>query len=138
MRKWILPLLLVLGCRSVPERVDTVLDVPPNTAGAAAYLGASLGLSRPIVVEEAPLLQVGFYGQAHWLGDYYLIRLDETLDRDAQVMVLIHELAHLVVWERGWDEDGHSEDWGRAYAEVFRIWAREDPDSSQVGLDPEP
>ena len=127
MSRWILCILLSLAsCRSVPRGVDTVLDVPPQAAASAAYLGAALGLSKPVEVREAPLLLQGFYGQARQFPGQYQILLDSSLDGHAQVMVLLHEFAHLVVWERGWEEGGHSEDWGRAYAEVFRVWAREE------------
>lgn len=121
----ILGTLLLSACSALPPSVDTVLDTTPETAAAAGWLAGHLGLSKPVQVEDGDLLKRGYYGYSQDLGDRYLVVLDHRLEPDAKVMVLLHELAHLVHWERGLDGGDHGPGWGEAYAEVFRLWVGE-------------
>jgi hypothetical protein len=126
--KLLLPLLLAACAAARPA--DSVLDLEsPETAGVGAYLVASLDLSRPVVIQEGLLLEHGLLGHAMALGDRYVIDLDSRLSPREQMMVLIHELAHVLVWEAGDGDTDHGAPWGLAYSRVFQAWARESPDS---------
>lgn len=39
--------------------------------------------------------------------------------------LLIHELAHVIHWEEGGDEQHHGSEWGKIYASVYRMWTGE-------------
>ena len=121
----LLGILLLAGCASLPREVDVILDTTPEPAAAVAWLAPQLAISKPIAVQDGELFEQGRYGETHNLGDWYLIVLDYRLEPAVKVMVLIHELAHVVAWEQGSEALGHGPAWGEAYAEVFRVWVSE-------------
>lgn len=121
----ILSALLLTACSALTPAVDVILDTTPEPAAAAAWLGSQLGLSQPIMVTDGALFEHGLLGLTQNLGDRYLVVLDYRLEPMAKVMVLIHELAHAVHWDRGGTDWGHGPGWGEAYAEVFRLWVGE-------------
>jgi hypothetical protein len=52
---------------------------------------------------------------------HLLVRLDKCLSQEAQLLILIHELAHCLQWRSNEEsrESDHDAEWGIAYA---RIW----------------
>lgn len=124
--KLILVSLLLASCSAIPRDVDTVLDTTPEPAAVGASIVAQLELSKPVVVLDEPLFETGLLGATWNLEDHYLILLDPRLEPMAKTMVLIHELGHVLAWEKGSWDMGHGVEWGEAYAEVFRLSVGED------------
>jgi predicted SprT family Zn-dependent metalloprotease len=65
-------------------------------------------------------LAAGAYGTCEKKGDVFFISIHKDLNEDLAIHILVHELAHMLVW----DEPGdiHNEKWGKAYSRVYRIF----------------
>jgi hypothetical protein len=128
--KGILGSLLLSACHSSPsiEDVTVATSATPSLSAAAAFLGTSLHLSRPVVVVQEPeMLDHGIYGKTQ-LADgklVYVISIEQSLDDHAARMVLLHEMAHVLVWDGGSWYSGHGTEWGEAYSQVFQVWVGE-------------
>ena len=53
---------------------------------------------------------------------HFLVRIEKSLSIEAQVLILIHELAHCLQWRSNEEsrESDHDAEWGIAYA---RLWS---------------
>ncbi len=128
-----LALPLVLGCSCAvalvpPEyRQDVVLDTTPELGATAAFLLSAVDLQFPVFIQDAALLEHGIMGRSQDLGGAYLVELDYRLTPREKAMVLVHELAHVLVWDAGIpDSSSHGPLWGQAWAELWRLYTRED------------
>lgn len=116
--------LLLLACQAPAPRGDVVLETTLSVGESVLLLEEALPLSRPLAVGDEDLLPSGRIGLARDLPWGYMITLDPTLTELERVMVLIHEYAHLLVFEQHLEEvSPHGEEWGRSYSRVFRAWA---------------
>ena len=54
---------------------------------------------------------------------YFLVRIHRGLSKEAQLFVLVHELAHTIQWRVNEDarECDHDAEWGVAYARVWEV-----------------
>jgi hypothetical protein len=120
-------LLFSPACTTVPEGVDTILDVRDgDVASMAAWLGTHRPASLPVLVLSVPLLQVGLFGETYPDGDHYTVLIDPSLDPQEQAMVLMHEWAHVLVMDSGdQDSSSHGPLWGLAYSDIYREWVGE-------------
>ena len=53
----------------------------------------------------------------------FLVRIHRGLSKEAQLFVLVHELAHTIQWRINEDtrESDHDAEWGVAYARVWEV-----------------
>lgn len=116
--------LLLTACAGLPGQI--VLDTTPEPAAAAAWLVCQLDIQKPVMVTDGDLAARDLFGYTQNLGDCYMIVLDWHLEPQAKMMVLIHELAHVVHWEQGGAGGDHGPGWGEAYSQVFRVWVQEE------------
>ena len=66
------------------------------------------------------------YGTCAYRPPLFLITLDASLSRDAAILVLVHEWAHVLSWDR-YTQEPHCDRFGIAYARAWRAyeqWAR--------------
>ena len=96
---------------------------PPGLDAANEFLSERLPHDLPVVVESGLLFEQGMLGMTRRLPGCYLITIDPRLDGYGQGMVLIHEWAHVLVWDTGLRS--HGVEWGEAYSRVFQIWVNE-------------
>jgi len=59
------------------------------------------------------------WGESQWLGDRYIIRIHEDSVGMAALDTLIHEWAHLLVWDAT-QESPHDDLWAVAYGRCYR------------------
>ena len=64
------------------------------------------------------------FGDCSKYDDYYLIRVSNKLRTEEAINILIHEWAHAISWDKCALED-HSNEWGKAYSRVYRIFIKE-------------
>ena len=117
----IVPLVLSLlaSCAVIPG--DRVLDSTRGVEEALVELSHDLPLSQPVVVQDASILWKGYLGLAFNHPGHYRVLLEQSLTDREKTMVLRHEYAHLLVWDRGLQDDNpHGTLWGATFAEVFR------------------
>jgi len=50
----------------------------------------------------------------------FLIRINKDIEKDEQLLWLIHECAHVISWK--YKGDDHSLHWGKAYSKVYNIY----------------
>jgi len=114
--------LSLAACASVP-RGDVILDAGPVIASQAAYLVESLGLSKPVWIQDSEdLAERGLLGQSWPSDDVYVVLIRADLDPAGKWMVLEHELGHVLVWDGGLgDSSDHGPAWGQAFARVHRV-----------------
>jgi hypothetical protein len=121
--KYLIPLLLA-SCAGARPREELQLDTSPTVAESAQILYQRLPLRQDLFILDADLLAQGLFGQSWSTGDAYVIELDRSLPEVMRVAVLIHEYAHVLVWNQGEDpQDQHGEAWGKAYSLVFQKWS---------------
>ena len=53
---------------------------------------------------------------------HFLIRIDKSGEIQEQILILIHEMAHVIAWD---DPDDHGKPWGKAYSTVYNIYLDE-------------
>lgn len=122
-------LAILPACAGIPRDTDVIVqDIGhPQVAGAHAYLAAKLNVSKPVILASGVLLEQGRLGESEHRGAVYVITIDYRLDGWAQHMVLIHEWAHILMWEDGiYLGNPHGEEWGKKYSRVLRLWIGED------------
>lgn len=50
---------------------------------------------------------------------YFLIRIERTLEEHEAIETLLHEWAHLLVWDH---TQKHTNEWGVAYSKMYRFF----------------
>ena len=60
-----------------------------------------------------------FYGYTSYSDKGYVITLNSLYCYDVQLKILMHEYAHIMVWDAQ-NESDHDALWGVAYARVYR------------------
>lgn len=123
--KSLLAALLLSSCASVPQDVDVLSGTSPSVGAVAGWLIPQLELSRPVMIVDRHLLEHGQVGWSEMRPDHYLIALEERFPEEARVMVLMHELAHVLRWDRGDLSPAHDAPWGIAFADIHRTYAGE-------------
>lgn len=69
------------------------------------------------------------YGDCLKLEDgTFRIRISKDLTEAIAIETLIHEMAHILAWEKPGDPHGSA--WGQAYSKCYRIYLKE------IGYDP--
>ena len=57
-------------------------------------------------------------GSCQFVDNHFLVKVNRLLDEYHSIDVLLHEVAHVVAWEK--DEDVHGRNWGLAYSKIYR------------------
>jgi hypothetical protein len=57
-------------------------------------------------------------GDCDFSNNKFTIRIERTLSELYAIEVLLHEMGHVLAWER--DEDEHGPCWGKSYSLVYR------------------
>lgn len=70
-------------------------------------------------------------GRCCYTNGRFEIRICRDLDENTAIMVLIHEVAH--VWS--WEYEDHGDEWGLAYAMIYRIMLRLLKEKRDAGRD---
>lgn len=61
-------------------------------------------------------------GSCNKVGKKFIIKICKTLPTSAAILVLIHEFAHVLAWDR---ENDHDAVWGRCYAKCWRAFTKD-------------
>jgi predicted SprT family Zn-dependent metalloprotease len=62
-------------------------------------------------------------GDCQFKTDHFLIRINRDLQEHEAIETLLHEFAHTHAWDVS--TDMHSDEWGRAYSRVYRVFLKE-------------
>lgn len=64
-------------------------------------------------------------GTCNRLTNYFLILINPKFPYYIKMDTILHEWAHVLSWDTCKCED-HSDEWGRAYARIYRAWLKWD------------
>jgi hypothetical protein len=56
--------------------------------------------------------------------DRFLVRINRTLPEHEAIETLIHEMAHVLSWDRC-PLDEHCDEWGKSYSRLYRSFLKE-------------
>ena len=59
-------------------------------------------------------------GFAQLTGTYFKVEIQRNLNFQIKMEVLIHEWAHVISWFGAGHEEDHPDDWGLAFAKIYR------------------
>ena len=59
-------------------------------------------------------------GECKFCRDHFVICIDKKLPEYYAVEVLLHEIGHVLSWDK--DTDFHGPNWGKAYSFVYRTY----------------
>lgn len=62
------------------------------------------------------------WGEAKKIRGKYRITISSSLDDVASVVILLHELAHVLSWEKDTHPSDHGPEFGRAYSKIWRMY----------------
>jgi len=65
-------------------------------------------------------LRPDLHGDCCFHRNLFHIRINRSLDEEMAIDTLLHELAHMIAWER--DSDEHGLEWGKAYSRIYRLF----------------
>jgi hypothetical protein len=77
---------------------------------------------EPISVRRLKLRE-GLDGLCEKQDDRFVIKVNTNLSENYSIDVLIHEVAHVLAWDK--DSDVHGPNWGKAYSKVYRMFLEE-------------
>lgn len=76
-----------------------------------------------VCVRRLPISQK-LFGDCDKLSDgSFRIRISRELDEHLAIQTLIHEMAHILAWDKPGDDHGAA--WGRAYSQVYRVYVKD-------------
>jgi len=105
-------------------------DLRPDLNWYIGFLTVTLPPSKPVSVVPLDLLESHRWGVTYaGLADVYVIGIDPRLTPNEQIMVLAHEWAHTLAYDRG-AVVPHGDIWGQEAARVHRALNNE-PDSEE-------
>jgi Zn-dependent peptidase ImmA (M78 family) len=52
----------------------------------------------------------------------FVIHINSEMPEEAAVEICLHEIAHVLTWD---NRTMHSNDWGKAYSKLYRLYERE-------------
>lgn len=84
---------------------------------AKKYLIAHLELETKIQVRRTNVPQDCF-ADCNKKGGKFVIRINNTLHEDVAILFLVHELGHVLAWNK--DGSDHGPNWGKCYAAIYR------------------
>lgn len=76
-------------------------------------------VDEPISVRRVKIRE-GLDGLCEKKNNRFTIKINPNLNENYSIDVLIHEVAHVVAWDK--DSDIHGPNWGRAYSKVYRLF----------------
>lgn len=76
---------------------------------------------RPVTVESCKV-DKEFLGSAELAGGRFKIEIGNKLCIRVKLEVLIHEWAHIISWFGAGHVEDHPDDWGLAYAKIYRAF----------------
>jgi hypothetical protein len=88
---------------------------------ARFYQNSNL-VMEPISVRRLKL-RAGLDGLCEKQDDKFVIKVNTNLSENYSIDVLIHEVAHVLAWDK--DADVHGLNWGKAYSKVYRMFLEE-------------
>lgn len=86
---------------------------------AKAFLREALPPPRPLRVTRSRIIDAG---DCDYIRGRFYIRVDKRLCEDAAILILFHEWAHMLAWDKKPD---HGTEWSRAYRKVYAAWLKE-------------
>lgn len=86
------------------------------------WLRREFPLSQPVAVRTVVMDD---HGDAMFKDGKFRIRINRRDDWGIRLEFILHEWAHCLTWF-GNDTDDHGEEWGLAYARIYREWGRWD------------
>lgn len=87
---------------------------------ALRYLKKSLPLEHTVHVNRVKTPK-DRDGDCCFRNDKFYIRIDKTLPEYYAIDVLLHEMAHVLAWDKD-KLDYHGTNWGKAYSLVYRTF----------------
>jgi hypothetical protein len=77
-------------------------------------------ISSPVVVTRRPCKKN--YGVTIFDGEKFSIRIDSKQSSEVQIQTLIHEWAHAVAIDSGWN---HGPAWADVYGTLYNTWSED-------------
>lgn len=88
---------------------------------AAKALRKSVPPNLPVRIRKVPMVDhVGMTILREGKTPHYEIQLCTSLPENAAVLILLHEWAHALSWDKGGSD--HGPEWGIAYARCWRAY----------------
>ena len=81
------------------------------------YMKNNLSLSYPVFVRKINMPR-GYDGDCQLVQKGFLIRIEKSFSDQYAIEILIHELSHVLSWNK--EKDVHGPEWGKAYSRVYR------------------
>ena len=79
-------------------------------------------VAEPINVRRLKLRK-GLDGLCEKQNNKFVIKVNINLSENYSIDVLIHEIAHVIAWDK--DIDVHGLNWGKAYSKAYRMFLEE-------------
>jgi len=88
---------------------------------AVASLRKKFPTDLPVIVRRQKLEHNSGYCTKK--DDKFIIKICNTLDENTQVLILVHEWAHILAWDA--DGGDHGPSWGKCYARCWRAFSED-------------
>ena len=85
------------------------------------HLKKDLPLSHKVHVRRIKMPK-NIDGDCGFSNNKFTLRIERTLAEFYAIEVLLHEIAHVLAWEK--DEDAHGPSWGKSYSKVYRSFLK--------------
>lgn len=122
MRRLLLALLLVTGCRTAGVVPAPATDFGPNVRVVAERLARSDPLDESVTIRLASIDSLNLFGRSAEQDGSYWIELSDVISDEFQAEILVHEWAHCRAKHKlPPGEDHHGETWGIEYSIAFRV-----------------
>ncbi len=95
-----------------------------------AWLRQEFPLRYPVDVRSVALK--GAYGETDFKRGSFIIRINMQKWFPTRVDTILHEWAHAMTWFGAGHYEDHSDEWGLAYAKIYRGWDEWDYGRSNV------
>ena len=84
-----------------------------------AWLKNAFPAQRPVSVASCKI-DKELLGSVELVGCCFKVEIGNTLSLNMRLEILIHEWAHVISWFGAGHEEDHPDDWGLAYAKIYR------------------